>query len=79
MPETRHIVKDDKGAFKALYKNYYQPLLHLSTYYLKDDDEAENVVQEAFENYGSWELGLTGMPTFRIFFLRLLKTIASIY
>ncbi len=39
---------NEKKVFKDIFANYYQPLCHLSSYYLEDEDEARNIVQEAF-------------------------------
>lgn len=44
----------NKEAFRKIFNNYYQPLCHLSRYYLDDEDEAKNVVQEAFIKF--WEV-----------------------
>lgn len=40
-------------AFEMLFKTFYQPLCRFATTYLKDPDEAEEVVQAAF--IGFWE------------------------
>lgn len=40
--------KNSKKVFKDIFVNYYQPLCHLSSYYLEDEDEAKGVVQDAF-------------------------------
>ncbi len=45
---------NDKKAFKDIFNKYYQPLFHLSNYYLEDKDEAKGVVQEAFIKL--WEI-----------------------
>ena len=39
---------NSKKAFKDIFKQYYQPLCHLSSYYVDNQDEAKGVVQEAF-------------------------------
>lgn len=46
--------KNDKKVFKDIFDNYYQPLCHLSNYYLEDKDEAKGVVQDAFVKL--WEV-----------------------
>ncbi|MFY9154438.1 MAG: RNA polymerase sigma-70 factor [Prolixibacteraceae bacterium] len=38
----------DKNNLRIIFNNYYQPLCHLSQYYLEDEDEAKGVVQEVF-------------------------------
>lgn len=48
MSELKRTSINDKKAFKEIFNNYYQPLCHLSTYYLENKDEAKGVVQEAF-------------------------------
>lgn len=48
MSELKLTSINDKKAFKEIFSNYYQPLCHLSSYYLQNKDEAEGVVQEAF-------------------------------
>lgn len=40
--------------FGIIFNDFYQPLFHLSRHYLDDDDEAKNVVQEAFVKL--WEI-----------------------
>jgi len=54
MSEPKLSWKNDKKAFKDIFSNYYQPLCHLSCYYLEDEDEAKGVVQEAFVKL--WEV-----------------------
>ncbi|MHA7111846.1 RNA polymerase sigma-70 factor [Sunxiuqinia elliptica] len=46
--------KDQKSSFREVYDKYYQPLCHLSKYYLGDTAEAKGVVQEAFVKL--WEV-----------------------
>lgn len=45
---------DDRNSFKSIFHEYYQPLWHLSQYYLEDKDEAKEVVQDAFLKL--WEI-----------------------
>lgn len=45
---------DDRNSFKSIFHEYYQPLWHLSQYYLEDKDEAKEVVQDAFIKL--WEI-----------------------
>ncbi len=46
--------KDDKNSFRNIFREFYQPLCHLSKHYLEDEDEAKGVVQEAFVKL--WEI-----------------------
>lgn len=46
--------KNGKNCFKDIFHAYYQPLYHLSISYLKDEEEAKSVVQEAFIKL--WEI-----------------------
>jgi RNA polymerase sigma-70 factor (ECF subfamily) len=46
--------KDDKNSFRNIFREYYQPLCHLSIHYLEDEDESKGVVQEAFVKL--WEI-----------------------
>jgi len=46
--------KDYRNSFRDIFRNYYQPLYHLSVHYLQDEDEAKGVVQEAFIKL--WEI-----------------------
>lgn len=39
---------NSKSEFREIFKRYYQPLYHLSSYYIDNQDEAKGVVQEAF-------------------------------
>ena len=48
MSELLRLSKNDKKAFREIFDDYYQPLYHLSSYYLEDKDEAKGVVQETF-------------------------------
>jgi len=45
---------NNKKVFKDIFNDYYQPLCHLSIYYLENKDEAKGVVQEAFIKL--WEI-----------------------
>jgi RNA polymerase sigma-70 factor, ECF subfamily len=38
----------DRNSFKGTFQKYFQPLLNLGFQYLEDEDEAKEVVQEAF-------------------------------
>ena len=56
-PMLDHILQlstDDKNGFKGIFNEYYQPLCHLSQHYLEDNDEAKEVVQDAFVKL--WEI-----------------------
>lgn len=46
--------KSGKIRFEDVFHTYYQPLYHLSISYLKDEEEAKSVVQEAFVKL--WEI-----------------------
>lgn len=46
--------KNSKNRFEDVFHTYYQPLYHLSISYLKDEEEAKSVVQEAFVKL--WEI-----------------------
>ena len=48
------LAKNGKNGFRNIFQMYYQPLVHLSISYLKDEDEAKSVVQEAFIKL--WEI-----------------------
>lgn len=55
MPEQiSKILKDDRNSFKNIFHDCYQPLCHLSMGYLKDENEAKGVVQDAFLKL--WEI-----------------------
>ncbi len=41
-------LKVNRESFKTIFTHYFQPLYHLSVFYLNDDDEAKSVVQDAF-------------------------------
>lgn len=43
-----------KKDFRDIFDLYYQPLCHLARFYLGDDDEAKEVVQDAFVKL--WEI-----------------------
>lgn len=44
----KQIKRGDKAAFEKLFKTHYADLCHFANSYLKDPDEAEEMVQEAF-------------------------------
>ena len=52
--QTDRLLTYGKGGFKNIFLEYYQPLCHLSYHYLEDEDEAKEVVQEAFVKL--WEM-----------------------
>lgn len=52
--QIHQLSNDDKNSFKGIFNEYYQPLCHLSKYYLEDRDEAKEVVQDAFLKL--WEI-----------------------
>lgn len=55
MPEPSQQFKiNDKESFRKIFREYYQPLCHLSRNYVVDEDEANGVVQEAFVKL--WEI-----------------------
>lgn len=45
------IKSDDKFSFKILFERYYSQLSRFATLYLKDQDLAEDVVQEFFVQF----------------------------
>ena len=49
----REIKLRNKEAFRILYRNYFATLQQYAMRYLYDQDEAENLVQEAF--FSLWE------------------------
>ncbi|SHE34544.1 RNA polymerase sigma-70 factor, ECF subfamily [Mariniphaga anaerophila] len=54
MTGLKLLSKNSKGAFKNIFLDYYKPLYHLGNYYLNDEEEAKEIVQEAFIKL--WEL-----------------------
>ncbi|MCT4601790.1 MAG: RNA polymerase sigma-70 factor [Marinifilum sp.] len=48
--QIKQIIKGDKSAFELFFHNYYGRLLKYAVLLLKDDDVAEDIVQEAFVN-----------------------------
>ncbi|MCX6223069.1 MAG: hypothetical protein NTZ69_19045 [Bacteroidia bacterium] len=50
--QTNLLLIDGKNSFKNIFRQYFQPLCHLSKHYLEDEDEAKEVVQDAF--YYGW-------------------------
>ncbi|MCL4481762.1 MAG: RNA polymerase sigma-70 factor [Bacteroidetes bacterium] len=45
---------NEEDSFKNSFHEYFQPLCHLSNHYLEDEDEAKEVVQNAFVKL--WEI-----------------------
>ncbi len=45
---TDDLLNDDRNSFKEIFQKYFQPLFNLGFQYLEDEDEAKEVVQEAF-------------------------------
>jgi len=54
LEQNLQLANNDRNSFKDIFRDYYQPLCHLSLHYLEDDDEAKGVVQEAFVRL--WEI-----------------------
>lgn len=54
MKDNNQLFGDEKNDFKDVFRMYFQPLCHLSRYYLEDEDEAKEIVQEAFVKL--WEI-----------------------
>lgn len=52
--QTNQVCMEGKMDFKKVFLEYFQPLCHLSSYYLEDQDEAKEVVQEVFVKL--WEV-----------------------
>lgn len=54
MPNTAELDKIRSGdvkAFEAIFASYYQPLCHYSMKFIRDPDEAEEVVQDMFVRF----------------------------
>lgn len=49
----RNLKKGDEASFRAVFNEFYVPLVHFANTYLLDRDEAEDVVQGVF--IGVWE------------------------
>ncbi|SET04789.1 RNA polymerase sigma-70 factor, ECF subfamily [Draconibacterium orientale] len=48
---SKHIlslVEGNKEYFRNIFNEYFQPLCHLSIHYLNDEEEAKEIVQDAF-------------------------------
>ncbi len=52
--QTLQLLKDDRNSFKDIFNEYFHPLCHLGLHYLEDEDEAKEVVQDAFVKL--WEI-----------------------
>ncbi|MCK9414491.1 MAG: RNA polymerase sigma-70 factor [Prolixibacteraceae bacterium] len=52
--QTNQLLVDEEDGLKNIFHQFFQPLCHLSNHYLEDDDEAKEVVQEAFVKL--WEI-----------------------
>lgn len=52
--QISQLSKDERNRFKNIFRDYYQPLYHLSLNYLEDEDEAKGVVQDTFVKL--WEI-----------------------
>ncbi len=52
--QVNQLLIDGKNNFKNIFHEYFQPLCHLSKHYLEDEDEAKEVVQDAFVKL--WEI-----------------------
>ena len=48
------LLSEERERLKTLFRDYFQPLCHLSMHYLEDLDEARGVVQDAFVKL--WEI-----------------------
>jgi RNA polymerase sigma-70 factor (ECF subfamily) len=48
MNENNKFLSDEKNDFKDIFKMYFKPLFHLSAYYLGNEEESKEVVQDAF-------------------------------
>jgi RNA polymerase sigma-70 factor (ECF subfamily) len=46
--ENNHLFNVEKKDFKDIFKMYFKPLFHLSLYYLGNEEESKEVVQDAF-------------------------------
>ena len=54
MEKTKQLICAELNDFKEVFRRYFQPLCHLSQHYLENEDEAREVVQEAFVKL--WEI-----------------------
>lgn len=52
--QSLQLLKDNRNSFKDIFHEYFQQLCHLSLHYLEDEDEAKEVVQDAFVKL--WEI-----------------------
>jgi RNA polymerase sigma-70 factor (ECF subfamily) len=74
MTETLILFSNDhKKDFREIFNLYYQPLCHLSLFYLDDEDEAKGVVQEAFVKLWEVRQGLNSGSNLRNFLFTLVK------
>ncbi|HZL10666.1 MAG TPA: RNA polymerase sigma-70 factor [Prolixibacteraceae bacterium] len=67
------LAKDDRNSFRKIFHDYFQPLCHLSQYYLEDEDEANGVVQEAFVKLWEIRYELNADSNIRNFLFTLVK------
>ncbi len=54
MQELKSLSNFDKKTFKKVFNEYYQPLCHLSRHYLDNEEEAKDIVGDAFIKL--WEI-----------------------
>lgn len=71
--QTKPLSVDEKNGFKNIFHEYFQPLCHLSKHYLEDEDEAKEVVQDAFVKLWEIRQSLTPDSNIRNFLFTLVK------
>ncbi len=64
---------EDRNSFRKIFCSYYQPLCHLSMSYLKDEDEAKEVVQDSFLKLWEVRSDLNENSNLRNFLFTLVK------
>jgi RNA polymerase sigma-70 factor (ECF subfamily) len=67
------LLADHPDYFKTLFKDYFQPLCHLSMHYLEDIDESKGVVQDAFVKLWEVRHGLNPDSNIQNFLFTLVK------
>ena len=73
MPDQPKLWNDEKNNLKSIFHKYYLSLCHLSLYYLEDEDESKEVVQEAFVKLWEVRHGIDEDSNIRNFLFTLVK------
>lgn len=73
MSELKLTSVNDKEVFRSLFDCHYLPLCHLGRFYLKDEEEAKGVVQEAFIKLWDNRQGLNPDSNLQNFLFTLVK------